>query len=262
MRTIPGKATIDYDGYELLVKFEPYRPDIVEEIKGQIPQHSRVWDADERFWRISFVFRKTIEGIFDVFDYSIRDYSGTDTASKVRQARLKGEREARRAADQAKAKAEEPKKKAPPRERKPPRTGTHNQEKSQQQQGNDFADFLNQLKMKQRFQEVWPECDEKDFRFWWSLYTVGGREYANRIFSDAHAQKSGKYTRSSSKPLDPYTILAIMNSASCSEEEVKVAYRKAALVWHPDRNSSPEATKKMQEINAAYDEIREGRGWK
>lgn len=48
-----------------------------------------------------------------------------------------------------------------------------------------------------------------------------------------------------------YQILEIGENAT--QEEIKNAYRKLATKWHPDRNKSPEATKKMQEINKAYE---------
>jgi DnaJ-class molecular chaperone len=49
---------------------------------------------------------------------------------------------------------------------------------------------------------------------------------------------------------DPYTILEISHGASLGE--IKKAYRRMAMKWHPDKNSSPEATEKMQKIIAAY----------
>ena len=49
---------------------------------------------------------------------------------------------------------------------------------------------------------------------------------------------------------DYYKILEIHPGAT--KEEVKKAYRKMALKWHPDKNKSEEATQRMQEINEAY----------
>ena len=50
---------------------------------------------------------------------------------------------------------------------------------------------------------------------------------------------------------DFYDILGVSKSAS--EQEIKKAYRKLALQWHPDRNKSTEATEKFKEINEAYE---------
>ena len=53
---------------------------------------------------------------------------------------------------------------------------------------------------------------------------------------------------------DPYSVLGV--SPSASEDEIKSAYKKLAKKYHPDvTGNSPEAEEKMQEINAAYDEI-------
>ncbi|MBI5449222.1 DnaJ domain-containing protein [Candidatus Gottesmanbacteria bacterium] len=49
---------------------------------------------------------------------------------------------------------------------------------------------------------------------------------------------------------DYYEILGVSKSASA--EEIKRAYRKLALEWHPDRNKKPEANEKFKEINEAY----------
>ncbi|GLE07036.1 hypothetical protein PINS_up016905 [Pythium insidiosum] len=50
-----------------------------------------------------------------------------------------------------------------------------------------------------------------------------------------------------------HTILGITQAAG--EEEVRAAYRKLALRFHPDKNPSPEATAKFQELSAAYKRI-------
>lgn len=43
-------------------------------------------------------------------------------------------------------------------------------------------------------------------------------------------------------------------SESASQDEIKKAYRKLSLQWHPDKNQgNPEAVKKFQELNAAYE---------
>ena len=49
---------------------------------------------------------------------------------------------------------------------------------------------------------------------------------------------------------DYYEVLGLTKSASAAE--IKSAYRKLALQWHPDRNKSPDAHEKFKEINEAY----------
>lgn len=50
---------------------------------------------------------------------------------------------------------------------------------------------------------------------------------------------------------DYYKILGVAKSAS--DEEIKKAYRKMALKYHPDKNKSPGAEEKFKEIAEAYD---------
>ncbi len=51
--------------------------------------------------------------------------------------------------------------------------------------------------------------------------------------------------------VDYYEVLGVPKTAS--EAELKTAYRKQALKWHPDRNKSTEAPGKFKEINKAYE---------
>ncbi len=50
---------------------------------------------------------------------------------------------------------------------------------------------------------------------------------------------------------DYYEILGVSKDAS--QEEIKRAYRRLALKWHPDKNKSPEAEERFKEINKAYE---------
>ncbi len=50
---------------------------------------------------------------------------------------------------------------------------------------------------------------------------------------------------------DYYDILGVSRNASL--EEIKAAYRKLAVEWHPDRNKSSQAEEKFKEINEAYE---------
>ena len=61
---------------------------------------------------------------------------------------------------------------------------------------------------------------------------------------------------------DACEILGIQQSAT--PEEAQKAYRKQALLHHPDRSSAPDATQKFQTIGAAWERVqryhKDGRG--
>jgi len=56
---------------------------------------------------------------------------------------------------------------------------------------------------------------------------------------------------------DHYATLGLKKGAS--KEEIKKAYRKLALEWHPDLNPSKEAEQKFISINEAYETLMEGK---
>ncbi len=49
---------------------------------------------------------------------------------------------------------------------------------------------------------------------------------------------------------DYYDVLGVPKGAN--KDDIKAAYRKLALQFHPDRNKSPEATERFKEISEAY----------
>lgn len=50
--------------------------------------------------------------------------------------------------------------------------------------------------------------------------------------------------------VDYYFLLEVAETASL--QEIKAAFRKQAIKWHPDRNLDKDTTKQMQLINEAY----------
>jgi molecular chaperone DnaJ len=48
-------------------------------------------------------------------------------------------------------------------------------------------------------------------------------------------------------------------TAASTDAEIKVAWRRLAARWHPDRNDSPAALRKIQRINRALEQIRNSR---
>ncbi len=49
---------------------------------------------------------------------------------------------------------------------------------------------------------------------------------------------------------DYYEVLGVSKEAS--EKEIKTAYRKLAMLHHPDRSDAPEAEEKFKELSEAY----------
>ena len=49
---------------------------------------------------------------------------------------------------------------------------------------------------------------------------------------------------------DHYAVLGLEMSAS--EREIKLAYRKLALQYHPDKNKEPDAEDKFKMVGMAY----------
>ena len=49
--------------------------------------------------------------------------------------------------------------------------------------------------------------------------------------------------------MDPYSILGVSKAAS--QEEIKKAYRRLAMEFHPDRNDSPTAEERFKQVSEA-----------
>ena len=54
---------------------------------------------------------------------------------------------------------------------------------------------------------------------------------------------------------DFYKILGISKGAT--DDEIKKAYRKMAVKWHPDKNKSPETEEKFKDIAMAYEVLKD-----
>jgi len=53
--------------------------------------------------------------------------------------------------------------------------------------------------------------------------------------------------------IDPYSVLGVPHGAGPAE--LKNAYRRLAMRWHPDRNTDPLATERFKAIRAAYEQL-------
>lgn len=54
----------------------------------------------------------------------------------------------------------------------------------------------------------------------------------------------------STPPLDPYVVLQVL--ATAEDEVIRAAFRALAFKFHPDRDGSQYAARRMSEINLAY----------
>lgn len=96
-----------------------------------------------------------------------------------------------------------------------------------------------------------------------SDYTSIFERHVGYADGSGYSGQSGRSGQSSSYNKDPYRVLGIDSSAT--DEEVKKAYRKMAMKYHPDRvagmseEMQRNAAEQMKEINQAYEVIKERR---
>lgn len=74
------------------------------------------------------------------------------------------------------------------------------------------------------------------------------RKWQNTFINRFTKQEAEKILQQES----PWTILEVAKTAS--KEEIKKAYRRLMMKWHPDKNPNyiEEATRMAKKINAAY----------
>ena len=72
----------------------------------------------------------------------------------------------------------------------------------------------------------------------------------NYLISDETHKKSSGSTKDDTRPYY-YKVLDV--STDASRDEIKKAYRRLSMLYHPDASTDPDAEKKMKEINKAHD---------
>lgn len=95
-------------------------------------------------------------------------------------------------------------------------------------------------------------CKEKPFnkhtrRQWWQKQQRDAEENRER-----YQQQKPTETKLS-KQQQYYQTLEL--SRGCTVQDLKTAWRKKMLEYHPDRNNSPDAEQKTREIIEAYENI-------
>jgi tetratricopeptide (TPR) repeat protein len=91
----------------------------------------------------------------------------------------------------------------------------------------------------------------EDFGRRYSFYGFRGRRGAS---GTSGTGRGGRGPQGSSAPeKDHYRTLGVARNAT--QDEIKKAFRKLALQWHPDKNSDPGAVEKFRAISSAYEVV-------
>ena len=72
-------------------------------------------------------------------------------------------------------------------------------------------------------------------------------------------EKEGPVGVPEAVPLDPAACRVLGIEQTATFLQVKNAFRRACCLWHPDRNSSPEAPERFTQVVAAYDLLHDRR---
>ncbi len=111
----------------------------------------------------------------------------------------------------------------------------------------------------------WLGINSRDYVSMFTRHVNGGSHRGNYQSGQSNYSGGSSYSRPSYKE-DPYQVLGI--SSSATDDEVKKAYRRLAMKYHPDKvESMGEEVKKNAEaqfrkINEAYEQIKAARGMK
>ncbi len=88
--------------------------------------------------------------------------------------------------------------------------------------------------------------------FWATVNFQAQVEWEPTDYQYSYRRASSTYGQQS-KLRQWYAVLGVDMDAD--EEQIRQAYRELARQFHPDLNTSPDATDRMQEINQAYREL-------
>ncbi len=92
---VAGKATIDFDGINLILRWNPYNNGLVDSLKSTVPYEVRKYDrcplypgerGKDYAWFISEpIYLADIIWLCEAYDYQVRDYTGSDSKARERQ---------------------------------------------------------------------------------------------------------------------------------------------------------------------------------